>query len=254
MNDNTPLGRSANDNGAGGPSAVPVTPLCGLPSLEALGRVLAGVDLSGTSSDKSLLLFAARGSGGGVWHHGRKRTVIEMGTLAAGNPFSTEYGCIGFDQDSKPTEKMAPLSRPRPLLSDMPIVPGVDKWLEQWSIDLKLLSGPDAGLEVRYKASTFGGIDCIKGLIVAVKIRLADLQMRGGKEDTIVPEVELARDEYRHPQHGIIAIPLLKVKGWRRMDGTGGSDNDNDNGPRPGGKDAPAAPVEPPKRRARVVG
>ena len=73
-------------------------------------------------------------------------------------------------------ERLVPVSQPMPDVAELP-----DKgfpWQEEWAVNMKCLSGADAGTEVVFKTTTDGGIQAVAGLIEAVRDRL-----NGGQHD-----------------------------------------------------------------------
>jgi len=63
---------------------------------------------------------------------------------------------------------------------------------------MKCLDGTDAGIEVRFRTPTVGGIQAVAGSIAAVRDRYNGGQ-HGGK---ISPIVHLEKDSYPHLEHG----------------------------------------------------
>jgi hypothetical protein len=206
-------------------------------SLADLQTTLNRVDTTSVvgRSGKPMLSFRSREEGG-VWTYGQKHTLLEPGTGVAVNPLTFMWGHIAFNDNNRPTERLVSVALPKPDLADLP--EGHD-WNEQWAVDCKLVTGPDAGLELTYKATTVGGIQAIAGLVDLVRDRLNS----GAHSGNIVPVVALNKDSYPRPPYGRIPIPVLTVIGWMALDGPE---------PAPPIKPpsaAPAAPSEPPRRR-----
>ena len=89
-----------------------------------------------------------------------------------------------------------PVSQPMPDVAELP-----DKgfpWQQQWAVNLKCLSGADAGTEVIFKPTTVGGIQAIAGLIEAVRDRL-----NGGQHDGKVVADRAARK-------GLLPAPAVR--------------------------------------------
>ena len=130
------------------------------------------------------------------------------------------------------------ISQPLPDVTELP-----DKgfpWQQEWAVDLKCVSGTDAGTEVVFKTNTVGGIQAVAGLIEAVRDRL-----NGGQHDgKVSPIVRLEKDSYPHRQYGERWMPVLPIVG---LDVVG----------RPGTVPAPAPTSPPPSaeqpRRRRVA-
>jgi len=217
----------ANDN------AVAVAPFAGgaMTSLAALQTALAGVDTAGRSGFMPMLAF--KRDGGGVWHYGQKKTVLEEGSTLACNPLSFKWGYICFNDAKKVIgEQLVSVSKPMPDSSQLPSL-GF-KWNEQWAVNMKCVTGVDAGVEVVYKPTTEGGIAAVKALIDAVRERL-----NGGQHDgKVVPIVQPGKDSYQHKEHGKIWIPELPVTGWMPLEG-----------PAPVSAPPASSTSEPPRRR-----
>ena len=60
-------------------------------------------------------------------------------------------------------ERLVAVSLPMPDLAELPDT-GF-QWQEQWAVNMKCISGADAGTEVVFKPTTVGGIQAIAGLI-----------------------------------------------------------------------------------------
>jgi hypothetical protein len=127
------------------------------------------------------------------------------------NPLTVKYGYICFDNANKPTERLASVSLPMPLITELPDL-GF-KWQEQWAVNLKCTNGTDAGVEVIFKSSTDGGIKAVAGLLDAVRDRLNGGQ-HGGK---VVPIVRLGKDSYQHGQYGRVWTPVPEIIDWMSL-------------------------------------
>ena len=92
---------------------------------------------------------------------GLKKTVVEDGSTWAINPTSFKWGFVCFNNNNKPTERLVPVSQPKPDVTALPDT-GFE-WHEQWTVNLKCVDGTDAGIEVVYKAATIGGIQAVAG-------------------------------------------------------------------------------------------
>jgi hypothetical protein len=126
----------------------------------------------------------------------QKKTIVENDSQWAVNPKSFKWGYICFNNDNKPTERLVPVSQPKPNVAELPDT-GFE-WQEEWAVNMKCTTGTDKGTEVIYKASTVGGIQAIAGMIDTIRDRL-----NGGMDDgKIVPIVLLEKDSYPHSQFG----------------------------------------------------
>jgi hypothetical protein len=234
----------ANDNdqhkSAGG--AVAPAPAGGaLASLTALGAALNTVDTASVIGRSGLPMLSFKRDGNGTWMYGQKKTIVETDSRWGVNPLSFRYGYVCFGEGKKFLgEQLVPVSQPMPDVTKLP-----DKgfpWVPQWSVNLKCLSGADAGIEVTFKATTDGGIKSVAGLVEAVRDRL-----NGGQHDgKISPIVLLHKDSYQHPDHGRVWFPIAEIVDWMPL-----------SGPAPAPAPASPPPSSPPEstsqpRRRRV--
>ena len=137
-----------------------------------------------------------------------------------------------FSNDNKALERLVPVNQPKPEFAELP-----DKgfpWQEQMTVNMKCVSGADAGLEVVFKTATDGGIKAVVGLIDTVRDRFNGGE-HGGK---VVPIVRLEKDSYPHPQYGRTWVPVLPIEDWMPLDG-----------PAPASKPVSPPPAEQPRRR-----
>ena len=103
---------------------------------------------------------------------GQKKTVVEDGSRWAINPTTFKRGYICFGTANKVIgEQILPVSQPMPDVTTLPDKGGFE-WQEQWSVNMKCLSGADAGIEVVFKTTTVGGIQAVAGLIETIRDRL----------------------------------------------------------------------------------
>jgi hypothetical protein len=201
------------DDGESG--AVPAAPTEGaLTALTALGTVLNAVDTASVAGRSGLPMMTFKREGDGTWAFSQKKTVVEDGSLWAVSPRSFKRGYICFSDANKVVgEQMLPVSQPMPEVGDLP-----DKgfeWQQQWAVNLKCLSGADAGTEVTFKTTTVGGIQAVAGLIDAIRDRL-----NGGQHDgKVSPIVHLEKGNYQNPPYGKIWYPVMAITDWMPLDG-----------------------------------
>jgi len=209
----------ANDNGdherPGGKQVASAPAGGALTSLAALQTVLAGINTAAIigRTGLPLLLFKSR-EDSGTWMFGQKKTIPEAGSRWAANPLTFKYGFICFNEASKVVgEHLVSVSQPKPLITEMPDT-GFP-WQEEWAVNLKCISGADAGVEVVFKVNTDGGIKAIVLLVDQVRDRL-----NGGQHDgKIAPIVLLEKDSYQHSQYGKVWFPVLNTVDWMSLDG-----------------------------------
>jgi hypothetical protein len=207
-----------------------------LASLAALSTALNSVDTASVVGRSGKPMLSFKRDGDGTWAFGQRRTVVETGSRWAVNPTTFKWGYIAFNDDNKPTERLVPVSQPKPEVAALPDV-GFE-WQEEWTVDLKCIDGTDAGVEVTYKASTVGGLQAIGGLIEAVRDRL-----NGGQHDgKVSPIVLLRKDSYPHGQYGRVWTPVLEIVDWMPM-----------SGPAPAPAPTSPPPADQPRRQRRVA-
>ena len=207
----------ANDNGEHerpGSKIAPAPAGGALTSLAALQTALANVNTAAIIGRTGLPMMLFKREGSGTWMFGQKKTIPEPGSKWAVNPLTFKWGCISFNDANKVVgEHLVSVSQPKPLITDMQDV-GFP-WQEQWAVNMKCLSGADAGAEVIFKANTDGGIKAIVIMLDLVRDRL-----NGGQYDgKIVPIVLLEKDSYLHKQYGKIWTPVLNTVDWMSLDG-----------------------------------
>jgi hypothetical protein len=233
---------AANDNGEQerlGSKLAPAPAAGGaFTSLVALQAALANVPVGIGRAGLPMLLFKSR-EDSGTWGFGQRRTIPEEGSRWAVNPSTFQWGCISFGDGNKMVgERLVSVGQPKPLITDMPDT-GFP-WQEQWAVNMKCISGADAGVEVVFKATTDGAIKAILLLIDEVRNRL-----NGGQHDgKIVPIVLLEKDSYQHSQYGKVPIPVLTLVDWMPLDGPA---------PEPAPAPAPESPSPPEQPRRRRV-
>ena len=227
----------ANDNGEHerpGSKLAPAPAAGGaLTSLAALQTALANVNTAAIIGRTGLPLMLFKREGSGTWGFGQKRTIPEADSRWAVNPLTFKYGYICFGDNNKVAdERLVPVTQPKPVITELPDT-GFD-WQEEWAVNMKCLSGADAGAEVIFKANTDGGIKAIVIMLDLVRDRL-----NGGQYDgKIVPIVLLEKDSYLHKQYGKIWTPVLNTVDWKSLDG-----------PAPTPEPAPQSASEQPRRR-----
>jgi hypothetical protein len=222
---------------SGKPSALATTKgSTALMSLAALQSMLNNVDTSTSigRSGRPLMQFKSRENG--TWMFGKNRTVVEEGSLWAFNPtgFMWGYVCFGADKRIVPGgEVLVSVGQDKPDLAKLP-----DKgfpWTEQRAVNVKCVSGIDAGVEAVFKINTYGGIQAIDGLIDTVRDRI-----NGNQHDNkVVPIARLEKDSYPHKQYARVWFPVLTIADWMPLGG-------------PAPTPAPAQPtpsVDQPRRR-----
>jgi hypothetical protein len=184
-----------------------------LTSLQALEVALSKVDTSSVAgrTGKPLLQFKSREN---AYVYGQKKTVPEDGSHWAVDPRTFKRGWISFGNGNKKLgERLASVSKP---LIDVTTLPDYGfPWQEEWTVDMKCVSGADTGLEVVFAMSTDGGTKAIVGLLDAVKDRVESGQHNGD----VAPIMLLEKDSYVHGEHARIWYPVLTVVAWMPLEG-----------------------------------
>jgi len=89
-------------------------------------------------------MLSFKRDGSGTWAYGQKQNIVEDDSLWAINPLTYKRGYICFNDNNKVVgEHLVPISQPMPMVTELPDK-GFD-WQEQWAVDLKCISGTDAG-------------------------------------------------------------------------------------------------------------
>jgi hypothetical protein len=211
-----------------------------LTALATLEAALSNVDTASVIGRSGLPMLLFKREGDGTWLYGQKKTIVEDGSRWSVNPLSFRYGYICFGDGNKVLgEHLVSVSKPKPDLTKLPDT-GFP-WVEEWCVNLKCLSGVDAGVEVTFKSTNDGGIKAVASLIEVVRDRL-----NGGQHDNkVAPIVVLRKDSYPHQQHGRVWTPYFDIVDWMLLSGPAPT-------PTPA---APASSPEPtPQPRRRRVG
>jgi hypothetical protein len=202
-------------------------------ALTALVATFKTVDTTpiGGRSVYPLMQFKSRDSG--VWAFGQQRTIPEPNSLWAVNPASFMWGWVCWGDANKTLgEKLVSISEPLPDDAKLPVHEGFP-WDQEMAVNLKCISGTDAGVWVTFKTNTVGGKGEITRLIEAVRDRL-----NGPHEGKVWPIVRLENSSYPHPQYGKTFVPVMTVADWMSIDG-----------PAPASEPAAPQPTQQPRKR-----
>ena len=113
---------------------------------------------------------------------GTRKTIPEPDSLWAVNPASFQWGWVCWGDGNKTLgNKLVSIGEPLPDVTQLP-----DKgfpWQQEMAVDLKCVSGTDAGTEVVFKTNTEGGKGEVIRLIEAVRDRSRRAARRQGLAD-----------------------------------------------------------------------
>jgi len=204
---------SGEHEGFGSKHVAPAPAGGALTSLAALSAALANVP-AGTYLGRTglpMLLFKSRQNG--TWMFGQRKTIPEPGSKWAANPDITKLPDTGFP------------------------------WQDQMAVNMKCITGVDAGVEVIFKATTDGALTALNELLEKVRNQIESEKGKGKTihDAEIAPFMLLENDSYPHREYGKTWIPILTIVGWMPL-----------SGPAPAPAPAPAPeppPVDQPRRR-----
>lgn len=189
------------------------------------------------------VLFMKMGKDG-RFSYGAEEIEVEEGSIWAANPQGFMHGWVAWGDKEHGTagknlgEKLGPAHQPIYPQGDLPAVEG--SWSQLIGIHFACTNGEDAGVQVLYKANSYGGRKAYGDLLSQVVARIQD-----GESD-IVPLVTLESTSYKHDEYGKIFNPVFVVTGWTSMDATALPEDDE---PEEEEEEAP----EPPKRKRRAA-
>ena len=228
----------ANDNGGAIAPAPKASALAStaLTALTALAATFKTVDTTSIGGRPIHPLMQFKSREGGIWAFGQRRTIPEPNSLWAVNPASFQWGWVCWGDGNKVLgERLVSIGEPLPDVTQLP-----DKgfpWQQEMAVDLKCVSGTDAGTEVVFKTNTEGGKGEVVRLIEAVRDRLS-----GQHDGKVSPIVQLENSSYPHQQYGKTWVPLMTVVDWMSLDGPAPA-------PEPAPAPASPPPAEQPRRR-----
>lgn len=201
---------------------------------------------SATSGDDTLLRLLRDG----IWVYGSNNDEVEPGSQWAINPYSFQHGWICWGNSEVLGEVMVPHGQPLPPRSELPAHEYVDdngntreaSWDDQLSFHLMCVYGVDKGLEVLYKATSYGGKKAVGAVARAIAGEASDGSL------AVVPVVELNVDSYQHKKWGKIYTPELDIVRWMTMDGLDAEEVEREKIE----EESPEPEKKPRRRRARA--
>ena len=201
-----------------------------LPSVANLSNALKKLQTIAPSG-AVILKFDKTGS----WVFGADSDEVEDGSQWAVNPYSFSHGFIAWGDGSPAGERMVSMTEDLP--DPGPVPPQADDkgWQMQVAIQLKCLTGQDAGLEVRYSATSVGGRRAVQALGLAIAEHIDT------SPTDPVAVVTLQTNSYKHSSYGKVYVPVFEIVKFMGLEGP---------------SEAPAAippvaeaPEDPPRRR-----
>ena len=178
-----------------------------LPSVTSLTTALRSLQEPSPAGGSAILKMDKTGH----WVFGADQTEVQEGSQWAVNPFSFVHGSIAWGDGIVLAEKMTSINNPKPELDAAPA--GATRgWEPQIGMSLKCLTGDDAGMEVRYSATSIGGRRGVTDLATALATQVEKDQNKP------VPVVTLEKEHYQHKSYGRIFTPVFAVVSWMAMD------------------------------------
>jgi hypothetical protein len=204
---------------------------------DELAKGLAGVSqgLQNTTTGVPFLSLKA-----GVFVYGPEKIEVEEGSRWAVNPYSIHHGFACWGDGELLGEVMARFDQPPPRQDQLQDYG--QPWGQQISMELKCVSGEDAGITVLYKSTSVGMRNAAKALIDQI------VNQAQADAEHIVPVVELECDSYQHKKYGETFFPVLDPIEWLTM---GGPEAEEAAANASGAEESPVADDDPPKPAKR---
>lgn len=190
------------------------TALAGLSQLkQGLQNVQTSINTPG--GDYLLRLVA------GSWVYGAENIEVEDKSEWAVNPLSIMHGWIAWSDYKKKTnevlnEVMVPCFQPLPPMTDLRDVTDMEgnkcEYSQQIAFQLQCMSGEDVGEQVRYKATSVGGMNASKELLGEI------IKQLDTNDAEPCPVIALEVDSYQHKAYGKTFIPVFTIVDWIGMD------------------------------------
>jgi hypothetical protein len=149
----------------------------------------------------------------GTWVFGADSDEVEDGSQWAVNPYSFSHGYIAWGDGAPVGERMASMTDDLP--DPGPVPPQADEkgWQMQVAIQLKCMTGQDAGMEVRYATTSVGGRRAVQALGLAIAEQI-------DKSPTDpVAVVTLQTSSYKHSSYGKVYVPVFEIVRFMGLEG-----------------------------------
>jgi len=170
-----------------------------------------------TSGDFQFLKMAK-----GEWLYGAEGIEVDDASFFIVDPATYSQGFVAW-YDSELIEERMALSGEAPLtkasLPELPVMPKTKNdpdgcvWAPQVALAIKGVEGAEEGMQMLYKTSSKGGLECVSDFL--------DLVIARGKagETSLCAVVALETSNYRHKKYGKIYKPVLAVDDRMDVDG-----------------------------------
>ena len=195
----------------------------GLGALGALRTGLANVRAKlPEAGGKGILRMLQEADG---WVFGQEDNALPLGTEVAINPLSIRHGYTcwtdrakGEGKNENLGERLYGLSEQVPAMHEMekmedPKTGDICPWKDALTMDMKILDGKHANVEIVYKPTSVGGMNASRTIIDAVFDKLAE------ETPFVCPIVKLDQDHYKHASYGKTYVPKFEVVGWMDLEG-----------------------------------
>lgn len=157
----------------------------------------------------------------GQWVYGQENVEVEADSEWAINPLSLMHGWVAWTDYKKKkneilAEAMVPASSPLPAVTELREVKddegNICVYSQQISFQLQCMTGEDTGEQVKYKATSVGGMNASKELLGEI-IKQLDTD-----PDNPVPVIVLSMDSYQHKVWGKTFVPVFEIVDWVPLD------------------------------------
>lgn len=157
----------------------------------------------------------------GSWVYGAENIEVEKGSEWALNPLSLMHGWVAWTDYKKKkneviAEVMVPASSPLPSITDLREVKddegNILTYSQQIQFQLQCMTGEDTGEQVRYKATSVGGMNASKEILGEI------IKQLDADPDNPVPVIVLETDSYQHKVWGKTFVPVFDIVDWVPLD------------------------------------
>jgi hypothetical protein len=158
----------------------------------------------------------------GKWVFGQQNDVVQAGSKWIVNTASMQHGWACWTDDPAAAKNELKGESMGSIFDDKPVqpMPADGRWpfKEQFSFDLKCMSGEDAGTQVHFKTTSLGGKRAIMEQLVPAIDRQIDID-----PVHVYPIMKLEVDSYPHTKYGETFVPIFDIVGWADQEGNAAS-------------------------------